>query len=78
MADWERRVLLALLSPLLWLQTRHVRRIAPRMPEPPGQRAGTTGNGSLVRLLMAGDSGAPLGWVPRLRSRRCVGNWSDC
>jgi lysophospholipase L1-like esterase len=28
------------------------------MPEPPGRRAGTAGRGSLVRLLVAGDSGA--------------------
>jgi len=58
MSDWERLVLLGLLWPLLWLQGRHVRRTAPRMPEPPGHRAGTAGNGSLVRLLVAGDSGA--------------------
>jgi lysophospholipase L1-like esterase len=58
MSDSERLVLLTLLSPLLWLQARHVRRTAPRMPEPPGHRAGTAGSGSLVRLLVAGDSGA--------------------
>jgi len=58
MSDWERVVLLGLLSPLLWLQARHVRRTAPRMPEPPGHRVGTAGCGSLVRLLVAGDSGA--------------------
>jgi lysophospholipase L1-like esterase len=58
MLDWERLLLLGLLWPLLWLQARYVRRITPRMPEPPGQRAGTTGSGSLVRLLVAGDSGA--------------------
>jgi lysophospholipase L1-like esterase len=58
MSDSERVVLLTLLSPLLWLQARHVRRIAPRLPEPPGDRAGTAGSGSLVRLLVAGDSGA--------------------
>jgi lysophospholipase L1-like esterase len=56
--DWERRLLLGLLWPVLWLQARHVRRITPRMPEPPGSRSGTTGRGTLVRLLVAGDSGA--------------------
>lgn len=55
---WQRLLLLWLLSPLLWLQARQVRRVTPRMPEPPGRRAGTTGSGSLVRLLVAGDSGA--------------------
>jgi len=35
-----------------------VRRVAPRTPEPPGRRAGTAGRGSLVRLLVACDSGA--------------------
>jgi len=58
MSDWERLLLLGLLWPLLWLQAWHVRRTAPRMPEPPGLRAGTAGQGSLVRLLVAGDSGA--------------------
>ena len=58
MADGERLLLLGLLWPLLWLQARHVRRTTPRMPEPPGHRAGTAGRGSLMRLLVAGDSGA--------------------
>ena len=56
-ARW-RLPLLGLLAPLLWLQARHVRRVTPRMPEPPGHRAGSAGQGSLVRLLVAGDSGA--------------------
>ncbi|WP_310388498.1 SGNH/GDSL hydrolase family protein [Roseateles sp.] len=55
---WQRLLLLWLLGPLLWLQARHVRRITPRLPEPPGQRAGSAGQGSLIRLLVAGDSGA--------------------
>ncbi len=46
------------LLPLLWLQARYVRRVTPRMPEPPGSRAGTAGSGPLIRLLVAGDSGA--------------------
>jgi lysophospholipase L1-like esterase len=50
--------LLWLFWPLLWLQARHVRRTTPRMPEPPGSRVGIAGRGSLVRLLVAGDSGA--------------------
>jgi len=58
MSDAERLLLLGLLWPLLWLQARHVRRTAPQMPEPPGHRTGTAGRGSLVRLLVAGDSGA--------------------
>ena len=56
--QWQRLVLLWLLGPLLWLQARHVRRTTPRLPEPPGHRTGTTGRGPLVRLLVAGDSGA--------------------
>ena len=58
MADGERLLLLGLLWPVLWLQARHVRRNAPRLPEPPGRRAGTAGRGPLMRLLVAGDSGA--------------------
>lgn len=57
-ADWERRLLLGLLWPVLWLQAQYVRRTTPRMPEPPGLRAGTAGCGPPVRLLVAGDSGA--------------------
>lgn len=55
-ADWERQLLLGLLWPVLWLQARYVRSTTPRMREPPGHRAGTAGCGSLVRLLVAGDS----------------------
>ncbi len=58
MADGERLLLLGLLWPVLWLQARHVRRNAPRLPEPPGRRVGTAGRGPLMRLLVAGDSGA--------------------
>jgi lysophospholipase L1-like esterase len=57
-AHWQRLLWLCLLSPLLWLQARQVRRTTPRLPEPPGSRAGTAGQGPLVRLLVAGDSGA--------------------
>ena len=58
MCDWERRLLLALLWPVLWLQSRHVRRVTPRMPEPLGARSGRCGQGPVFRVLLAGDSGA--------------------
>jgi lysophospholipase L1-like esterase len=58
MDDWERWLLTGLLWPLLWLQARYVRYATPRMPEPPGRRCGVAGRGSLMRLLVAGDSGA--------------------
>jgi lysophospholipase L1-like esterase len=58
MTDGERLILMWVLSPLLWLQARHVRRTVQRMPEPPGQRAGSAGCGSPLRLLVAGDSAA--------------------
>src|SRR5664279_6028045 len=58
MRDWERRLLLALLWPIFWLQGWHVRRVTPRMPEPTGSREGVCGRGSLCRVLVAGDSGA--------------------
>ena len=58
MCNWERRLLLALLWPILWLQSRSVRRVTPRMPEPAGSRRGTCGKGPLFRILVAGDSGA--------------------
>jgi lysophospholipase L1-like esterase len=57
-ALWHRCLALGLLWPVLWLQGKHVRRITPCMPEPPGSRTGVAGAGPLVRLLVAGDSGA--------------------
>lgn len=58
MTDLQRYVCLGLLGPLLWLQGRHVRRVTPRLPEPPGARAGQSGCGPALRLLIAGDSAA--------------------
>lgn len=72
-ARWQRLPLLWLLGPLLWLQARHVRRVTPHMPEPPGLRAGTAGRGPLIRLLVAGDSGAA-GVGPPRRTTRCAAN----
>ena len=57
-ARWDLLPLLWVLGPLLWLQARHVRRMTLRMSEPPGRRSGRSGSGTLVRLLVAGDSGA--------------------
>ncbi|MDJ0779753.1 MAG: SGNH/GDSL hydrolase family protein [Gammaproteobacteria bacterium] len=46
------------LGPLLYLQGKAVRRSVPRLPEPPGPRAGSSGSGPLLRLLVLGDSAA--------------------
>jgi len=46
------------LAPLLLAQALHVRRVALELPEPPGPRAGRTGNGTPLRLLILGDSSA--------------------
>lgn len=46
------------LGPLLVVQGRAVRRRVPRLPEPPGDRAGEAGDGPPLRLLIAGDSSA--------------------
>ncbi len=48
----------AALGPLLLVQGYHVRRVTPRLPEPPGPRCGRAGEGSALRLLVAGDSAA--------------------
>lgn len=56
--DWQRMALMGALGPLLWLQGRHVRRVTPKLPEPPGERAGSHGSGPPLRLLLAGDSAA--------------------
>src|SRR5450759_4979515 len=58
MTNWERHLGLTLLGPLLWLQGKYVRLVTPRLPEPPGAREGTTGQGPELRLLIAGDSAA--------------------
>ena len=46
------------LGPLLLLQGRHVRRVTPVLPEPPGPREGRAGRGAPLRLLILGDSAA--------------------
>lgn len=46
------------LGPVLLLQGYHVRRVTPRLPEPPGPRSGRAGEGAPLRLLVAGDSAA--------------------
>ena len=46
------------LGPLLLLQGRHVRRVTPVLPEPPGPREGRSGQGPPLRLLIVGDSAA--------------------
>ena len=46
------------LGPLLYLQGKAVRRRVPRLPEPPGPRSGSDGNGPPLRLLILGDSAA--------------------
>ena len=46
------------LGPMLLAQGRYVRRVTPRLPEPPGQRQGVDGAGASLRLLILGDSAA--------------------
>lgn len=48
----------AALAPVLALQGRHAVNTTPRLPEPPGPRAGCRGTGPSLRLLILGDSGA--------------------
>jgi lysophospholipase L1-like esterase len=44
------------LAPLLMAQGRRVRRMTPRLSEPPGPREGVCGEGPPLRLLLVGDS----------------------
>lgn len=46
------------LAPLFLAQALHVRRKALLLPEPPGPRSGTTGDGPPLHLLILGDSSA--------------------
>lgn len=48
----------AAMAPVLVAQGLRVRRTALRLPEPPGARSGTVGDGSPLRLLVTGDSAA--------------------
>ncbi len=50
--------LTALAAPLLLAQAVYVKATVPRLPEPPGARAGVEGSGPLLRLLVLGDSAA--------------------
>lgn len=47
-----------ILSPLLLVQGLATRKVTPRLPEPPGARDGTTGDGQPLSLLIIGDSAA--------------------
>ena len=58
MNNLQRNLLLGLLGPALWVQGKYVRRVTPRLPEPPGPRSGHCGQGPQLRLLIAGDSAA--------------------
>lgn len=51
-------VLLVALAPVLWLQNRRVRRQTTRLPEALGPRSGQSGSGPIIKILIAGDSGA--------------------
>jgi len=46
------------LAPVLFAQGLVTRRTVPKLPEPPGARDGTDGNGPPLRLLILGDSAA--------------------
>ena len=46
------------LGPILLTQGAWVRLTVPQLPEPPGDRIGTTGRGPALRLLVTGDSAA--------------------
>lgn len=70
-APWQRLLLKTVLWPVLCLQAMHVRRVTPRMPEASGHRAGIAGRGPLLRLLVAGDSGAAGVGVPTQDQALC-------
>ena len=47
-----------LLGPILLLQAVWVRRRTPVLPEPPGERSGSRGDGPYLKLAVIGDSAA--------------------
>ena len=62
---------LAALAPVLLVQGRYVRRVTPKLPEPPGDRFGTAGHGKRLRLLLLGDSAAAGVGVDHLDQALC-------
>lgn len=63
--DWERRfgewahgAATVALGPILAAQGARVRQTVERLPEPPGARSGSAGEGTRLRLLVVGDSSA--------------------
>jgi len=54
------------LGPLLLVQAISTRRKTPILPEPPGDRQGTAGDGPSLRLLIVGDSSAAGVGAPHL------------
>ena len=54
----DHRIAAVALAPVLLLQGLHVRWRTPRLPEPPGPRRGSGGEGKPLRLLIVGDSSA--------------------
>lgn len=58
MRDWKLYALLVTLGPVLWVQGKYVRKVTPRLPDPPGDRDGIMGTGPRLRLLITGDSAA--------------------
>ncbi|SHI15738.1 SGNH/GDSL hydrolase family protein [Ferrimonas marina] len=62
-----------LLAPLFWLQGRWVRWRTPQLPEAPGPRLGSQGEGSALSLLILGDSAAAGVGIPH-RNHTLVGH----
>jgi lysophospholipase L1-like esterase len=52
------RLIRLALAPIVLAQGLYVRRVTPRLAEPPGARSGCAGDGPSLRLLIAGDSAA--------------------
>ena len=52
------QLLTVALGPVLLMQGLAVRRRVPKLPEPPGAREGTTGDGPPLRIVIVGDSAA--------------------
>lgn len=52
------RIAAIVLAPILLVQAMHVRRVTPRLAEPPGPRGGSEGEGKSLRVLIVGDSSA--------------------
>ena len=72
--DWQRRLLMSALWPVLWLQAMHVRRVTPCMSEPLGAAPAVPATDRPYAFWWPAIQVPPL-WVPQRRTKVCAASW---